>query len=594
MTSKKLELPADDIKVTSDANDNTDAEKKTEKPARASKAKKTVSGAETEKTGAKRKSKATAAADNSAEAKKEPKAPSHKPKAALPSDNAAQSDSPAVTAATPSKRSSKDKKQASGSNGQSDMTDLKILFVSPESMPFVASGGLGEVVGSLPQALCSGIGLCNVRVILPLYSEISIKYREQMTFIGSLEVNLSWRTQYCGYYRLEMNGVTYYFVDNEYYFKRGGSVYGHYDEAERFAFFCKAVVCSFSLIGFVPDIVHCHDWQSALVPVYLKYHTGYEHIKTVFTIHNIEYQGQFGLELMGDVFDLPPEAGSDLEYKGCINLMKSAIECSNLVSTVSPTYAQELYHPFYGRGLELIIKKNHKKIRGILNGINTDVYNPETDTSIYRNYNAQTIELKAENKKVLQHLCNLPENPDAPLFGVISRLVAHKGMDILSSVCDELLKGNVQLVLLGVGDHSYEGFFTSLANRYVGKAAALITYNQDLARKIYAGADISLMPSKSEPCGLAQMIACRYGTVPIVRATGGLKDSIKDCSLGEGNGFTFENYSSQDFINAIRRCLYVYDDKENWNRLRKYAMGVDFSWNRSALEYKQMYQELIG
>lgn len=469
---------------------------------------------------------------------------------------------------------------------------LRVLIAASEGMPFVATGGLGEVVGSLPQAIMKENNEhFDVRVILPLYESISYEERRQMEFLGHFEVGLAWRNQYCGVFRTEKNGVTYYFIDNEYYFKRSNP-YGYYDDGERFAFFSKAVLDCIYLLDFQPDIIHCHDWQTALIPVYLHYHYHHLNAKSIFTIHNIEYQGKYGFNIIEDVMGLSPEAGELLEYDGCVNVMKAAIECSNQVNTVSPTYARELRDNYYAKGLAKIIQKNEFKMRGILNGIDVESYNPETDPSLFVKYGKDSIEKKKINKAELQKLVNLPVEENIPVIAIVSRLVTHKGLDLVTAIMEQLLHERVQVVVLGIGDRKYEDYFKWLEGQYQGKVASLLCFNSDLARKVYAGADFFLMPSKSEPCGLAQMIASRYGTVPIVRAVGGLRDTIKDCSNGEGNGFVFEHYNAHDLLNAIHRGLHLYKNEEQWQQLVEWIMGIDFSWAKSARDYERLYSEV--
>lgn len=469
----------------------------------------------------------------------------------------------------------------------------KILFVASESQPFAGTGGLGEVISSLSRTINTTSEEYDVRVVLPLYLDIPFEYREKLEYLGNTYVPLAWRSQYCGVFKLVHNNTTFYFIDNEYYFKREG-LYGFFDDAERYAFFCKAVIESFWLMDFIPDIIHCHDWQSALIPIYLKYKYYYPNIKTMYTIHNIEYQGQYDLSIMGDVLDLPPEAGSDLEYYGDINLMKGAIETASIVSTVSPSYANELKYQYFAHGLQDIIIKNEGKMVGILNGIDTVSYDPKTDNSVFVKYDAKTFEKKKENKKALQEFVNLPVDENIPLIAIISRLVEHKGIDLVSQIIEEVIQGPVQLVILGTGDRRFEDHFRWLQSQFNGKVSTLITFNGDIARKIYSGADILLMPSKSEPCGLAQMIASRYGTVPIVSNVGGLKDSITDCSFGEGNGFVFENYTAHEFLETIYRAINVYNNKEDWNNLVKWIMQIDFGWKKSAKEYENIYKQLLS
>lgn len=478
------------------------------------------------------------------------------------------------------------------------MRKQKILFVASEAVPYASSGGLGDVIGSLPAALCSASkGELDVRVIMPLYGSMKDSYREELTKVCETYISLSWRRQYLGIYKLEKNGVIYYFLDNEYYFKRP-TLYGSYDDGERYAFFCRAVMEALPIIDFFPDVLHAHDWQSALTVIYLKRRyaneEGYKDIKTVFTIHNIAYQGVYGHEILGDVFDLGYGDREIVDYNGAINLMKGAIVCADTVSTVSPTYALEILSPRFSNGLHYVLEQNKGKLRGILNGIDIDYYNPETDTELFANYSSNDLGGKAVNKKELQKLVGLEEREDIPVVAIISRLTGHKGIDIVMLAAEELLKDKIQLVVLGQGDYTYENYFWHLADSYKGKVSTLLMYNKDMSKKIYAGADIFLMPSKSEPCGLAQMIASRYGTVPVVRETGGLYDSIKDVGFENGNGFTFAHYSSEDLIGAVRRAVNAYNDKENYKSLVKKVMEVDFSWDKSALEYFKMYKELLA
>jgi len=469
----------------------------------------------------------------------------------------------------------------------------KILFVGSEVLPFAATGGLGEVLGSLPKALAAR-GDYDVRVMMPYYSDIGEQYRNSAKYLCNYNVGLSWRNLYCGLFELKQDNVTYYFIDNEYYFHRDG-LYGFYDDGERYAFFCKAVMDSFYFIDFMPDIIHANDWQTALIPIYnnSKYH--YD-IKLIFTIHNIEYQGQYDLKILPTVFDLPPEAGAYVEYEGCINLVKGAIETSDCVTTVSESYAKELEDPAFAHGLQDMIKKNNWKTRGILNGIDAEGYNPARDTAIAHNFTSTDFSGKIQDKLELQRLAGLREDAGVPVIAIISRLVAHKGLDLITKAMENIVRNcEVQLVVLGKGDRKYEDYFIWLQNQYNGKVSAMITYNKDLSRKVYAGADMFLMPSKAEPCGLSQMIACRYGTVPIVRETGGLRDSIVDCSYGEGNGFTFADYNPDDMANAIYRAIDLYyNNPEGWDKLRKYISTIDFSWAKSADKYDEMYSWLLG
>ncbi len=471
---------------------------------------------------------------------------------------------------------------------------MKVLYATSEALPFAASGGLADVAGSLPKALRTRLIGC--RVVLPLYESVPQHLRDNMTFLTSLSVPVAWRRQYCGVFEAKHNGVIYYLLDNQYYFKRPG-LYGHYDDAERFAFLARAVLEMLPHIDFHPDIIHANDWQTALIPVY--YHLfydqreGYENMKMVYTIHNIQYQGKYGMEILEDVFGIPQSAKSIVEQDGCVNLMKGAIEMADRVTTVSPTYAEELLDPWYAHGLDTILRLRSFKLSGILNGIDTDSYNPETDPDIYAHYSAEDPSGKAENKRALQERLNLPQRSDVPLIGMVTRLVSHKGLDLVKYVLDELLQADVQMVLLGSGDWTYENFFREAQSRHPDKFCYCAGFVPELARKIYAGADIFLMPSKSEPCGLSQMVACRYGTVPVVRETGGLKDSITDCGDGYGIGFTFKTYNANDMLESIRRALGAYGNKNDWPILVDRALKADFSWGRSANEYIRLYRALL-
>ena len=470
----------------------------------------------------------------------------------------------------------------------------KILFVASEAAPFIATGGLAEVIGSLSKALAKSDAY-DVRVIIPLYQDIKKEYRKDFRFIGNIFVPLSWRNQYCGIFEYEANNVKFYFVDNEYYFKRPGC-YGYYDDGERFAFFCRSVMEILSFIGFYPDVLHCHDWQAALAALYLKtiycFRPEYQFIRAVFTIHNIEYQGKYSLDILEDLFGISNRFRYLVEYDRCINLMKGAIECCERFSTVSPTYAGEIKDPYYSHGLDPIIRRNEFKLCGILNGIDPDYYNPATDKSLFANYDADNVAPKAVCKEELQRMLNLPVKPETPIIAMITRLVSHKGLDLVKEVIEQVLRQDVQFVLLGTGDSTYENYFSDLARRYQGKVVSIISFNSDLSRKIYAGADLFLMPSKSEPCGLSQMIASRYGTVAIVRETGGLRDSITPYGAG-GNGFTFRDYNAYDMLYVINEAIGVYHNKDEWKALQQKAMRTDFSWAKSATYYEGLYLGML-
>ena len=467
----------------------------------------------------------------------------------------------------------------------------KILFVASEATPFIQTGGLAEVIGSLSTALAA-TGKFDVRVVIPLYSDIKKEYRDKFTYLGNLYVHLAWRNQYCGIFSYEKDGVIFYFLDNEFYFKRPGC-YGYFDDGERFAFFSMAVLEIMPFLNFYPEVMHCHDWQAALAAIYLKtnycFRQEYQFIRSLFTIHNIEYQGQYSLDILSTLFDIYGKYQYLVEYNNCINLMKGAIEVSERFSTVSPTYAEEIKNPYYAHGLDPIIRNNQFKLRGILNGIDDKGYNPQLDSHLFANYSADDMSGKAICKSELQKMLNLPVKPNTPIISMISRLVAHKGLDLVTNVIEEILQDDIQLVILGTGDYQYESYFKDLARRYPDKVSANIVFNGDLSRKIYSGSDIFLMPSKSEPCGLSQMIACRYATIPVVRETGGLYDSIKPLY----NGYTFTNYNAHDMMYVIREAIYDYRNKEVWQKLMYNAATCDFSWKKSAGEYEALYMEML-
>ena len=471
----------------------------------------------------------------------------------------------------------------------------KILIVGGEAVPFASTGGLGDVMGSLPEALArSG---ADVRAVIPLYGSISDTYRDKMEKVCEFTVSLSWRRQYCGVYAYKKGSATYYFIDNEYYFRRN-SIYGQYDDGERFAFFCHAVLDMLPLIGFFPDVLHANDWQAAMTVIYLKQKYGADHryadIKTVYTIHNIDYQGIFDFAILGDVFDLPAEARPCVEFDGCINLTKGAIACCDRLTTVSRSYAGELRSPYFSGRLSAIICQQEYKTHGIVNGIDTAYYNPNGDPDLKFSYSLEDMAGKAENKAELQRMFGLAESPTTPVVAMISRLASHKGFDLVKCVLEEILQWDVQFVLLGTGEAELEDYFSGLASRYPGKVGVVLAFNKALAKQVYAGSDIFLMPSKSEPCGLSQMIASAYGTVPVVRAIGGLRDTIHPYNpeTKEGNGITFESYNAHDMMDAVRRAVALFAEREHWPVLVRNAMTADFSWDASAAGYLSIYNDL--
>ena len=476
----------------------------------------------------------------------------------------------------------------------------KILFVGAEVMPFATTGGLGDVMGSLPAAIARADASADVRVVMPLYRAVGEPWRSQMKEEAVFELSLSWRNLYCGIKSLKRDNVVYYFVDNEYYFNREG-LYEHYDDGERYAYFCRAVLEMLPHIGFYPDILHAHDWQGALSIVYLtrlfRPRAEYAGIKTVYTIHNIEYQGKYDFSILGDVFGLGEDSHGILEYDGRINLMKGGIVCADLVSTVSPRYASEICTAEYAHRLEYIIGDNRGKLRGILNGIDYHYYDPENDAEIPFRFSSGNLSEKVKNKTELQKELGLTVSKETPLLAIVSRLASHKGLDLVVEIAQGLLsEHDVQLVVLGKGEERYESFFRETEHRFPQKMRALICYDRSLSKRIYAAADIFIMPSRSEPCGLSQMIASRYGAVPVVRETGGLYDSIQSYREEDGklygNGFTFAGYSSHELYDRILSAVALYRGGEVWERFVKRVMETDFSWAVSAKKYLEMYQEL--
>ena len=478
---------------------------------------------------------------------------------------------------------------------------MKILFASPEVAPFIKTGGLADVAGSLPQALAKEGH--EVKVILPLYEGIGQEWRSKMTFLKYFNVTLSWRQVYCGVFELERDGVTYWFVDNEYYFKRF-QIYGHFDDCERFAYFSRAVIETPGQLDWAPDIIHCNDWQTALVPVYLleeKYRIPQlANAKSVFTIHNIEYQGRYGEQVLKDVIGLDSSYFNEgmLAYFGDVNLMKGAIMASNFVTTVSPTYAQELRTPFYAKGLDGVINQQAGKIEGILNGIDMELYDPAANPGLAANFTPKSLfKGKNECKLALQKAVGLQENVDVPIIACVSRLVGPQGFSLPPPVLHEIMGLDVQMVVLGTGDWQYEEAFRHAQSQYPGRFAAQLTYSAPLSTMIYAGADIFLMPSISEPCGLSQIIAMRFGTVPVVRETGGLKDTVTPYNkfTGEGRGFTFSNINAGDMMWVLREAVDLYhNNKKAWRGLQKAGMTADFSWTNSAKQYLDIYQRIQG
>ena len=477
---------------------------------------------------------------------------------------------------------------------------MKILFAASESVPFVKTGGLADVVGALAPVLAKEGH--DVRVIIPMFGAIPQEYQQQMTHVCDFEVQLGWRRQYCGIEMIRKDGVTWYFMDNKYYFGRP-YIYGMGgDEYERFGFFCRGVLNMLPLTGFQPDVIHAHDWQSGMIPALLRiqyahlpFYTG---IKTVFTIHNLQYQGIFGIREVQDILGLGDSLWTDdkLECFGCANFMKAALVYTDLITTVSPSYAEEIQTAYYGERLDGLLRARNRELSGVLNGIDMNEYDPATDSRIARNFTFENLEGKAACKKALQEDLGLDVKPDTPVIGMVGRLSNQKGLDLVDYVISDIMRQDVQLVVLGMGEGRYFNLFSWAETEYKGRVAARFTMDHNLAHRIYAGADMFLMPSQFEPCGLSQMIAMRYGTVPIVRETGGLRDTVLSYNEfnGEGNGFTFFNYNAHDMLHTIERASDYYKNKPDvWKKLQERGMKGDYSWDHSAREYVRLYESLF-
>ena len=477
---------------------------------------------------------------------------------------------------------------------------MRILYAASEAVPFCKTGGLADVAGSLPPALAAAGA--EVAVVLPLYQRVKEKFAAELELVCEEYVNLAWRNCYCGLYRTRQNGVTWYFIDNEQYFLRP-DLYGYDDDNERFGFFSRAVVKMLDHMDFWPDVIHCNDWQTSLIPVYLKdegvREERYFSIRTALSVHNVEYQGRGDAARLGDIFGLDRGWVDDgtLMMDGSLNLLKGAILCTDAVNAVSPSYAEELKLSYYAHGMETIMQRCSHKLSGVLNGIDVVRYDPANDNGIAAKYSSADVSGKAANKAQLQQMVGLQEDPNVPIIGMVSRLVDHKGLDLVVQVFQQIMELPVQLVVLGTGDKKYEEFFRWAADAYPGRVAVTLAYNDALSSAIYAGADLFLMPSKSEPCGLSQMIAMRYGTLPIVRETGGLKDTVHAYEdwCDAGNGFSFAEYNADDMLYTIALAVRLYhEDRDAYTRLQKRAMEEDFSWNRSALRYLSIYENITG
>ena len=480
---------------------------------------------------------------------------------------------------------------------------MRIAICASEGAPYAKSGGLGDVMEALPAALARIEGN-EVALFLPYYSKIKTNEKYPTVQVAELSVQLGWRQQYCGVMKLtnRTDGVQVYFLDNEYYFGgRTGAIYGDMDDGERFAFFSRACLDAMIAVDYIPDVVQCNDWQTAPIPVYLKanYHSAFPNTRCMYTIHNVEYQGWANAAFFDDVLGLPWEYRGVMDMNNSVNVMKGAIETADLVTTVSETYARELMYPYYAHGLDGILSTNAWKLTGITNGIDVNVFNPATDPALPAHYDSETfVEGKAAVKAALQAEVGLPVKPDVPLMVMVTRLAGHKGLDLLCYIARRLMwEEDAQLLILGTGEAQYETFFKELAEQFPEQVAAKITFNLSLASRIYAGGDIYLMPSKSEPCGLSQMNAMRYGTVPVVHATGGLKDTVPPADEnGEGGlGFTFQSYNADDFLAAVKRCLNLYNNnRDGFRALQKRGMDTDFSWDVPAGRYMEQFQKMLS
>jgi len=476
---------------------------------------------------------------------------------------------------------------------------MKIVFAASEAAPFIKTGGLGDVAQALPEALSEYKGN-EILLFLPYYQKIKENPNIEVERVAELGVQLSWRYSYVGImkYKSRRRKLRVYFIDNDYYFKRESS-YGFYDDGERFAFFCKAILESLVYLGESPDIIHCNDWQTALLPALLHgfYADKLGSAKTVFTIHNIEYQGWSDPYFLCDVLGLPESYESTFTYNGSLNFVKGAILTCDALTTVSRTYAKEICTPYFAHGLSGVINDHVFKLSGIVNGIDVAGNDPKTDPDLAKNYGpCDFAEGKAACKADLQNLVGLPVRSDVPLIGLVSRLVSHKGLDIMCEAMDELLEKDVQFVILGTGDEYYEKKLSEIAEKHPYKLSLNLKFSKSLASKIYAASDIYLMPSKSEPCGLSQILAMHYGSIPVVHETGGLKDTVPPYNefTKEGKGFSFSRFEGRDMLDAIDRALELYADKDAWNSIIKSDMTADFSWKVPALEYMELYNKLIA
>lgn len=477
---------------------------------------------------------------------------------------------------------------------------MRVLFVASEASPFIKSGGLGDVAGALPKALAEKDA--DVRVVIPKYKDINWELKDKLRFVKWFMVKVGWRTEYCGIFEYFYNGVTYYLIDNEKYFNRD-ELYGFYDDAERFAFFDRAVLDMLKQIDWQPDLIHCNDWQTGMLPVLLKFEYKrndmfYWNMKCVYSIHNIAFQGVYDPQILPELFgfDMELYENTCLKFDAGVSFMKGGLYYSDVITTVSESYAHEIQTPEYGQRLDGVLRDRSYALRGITNGIDYDEFNPSADNFIFKNYDVNSIKNKTINKTELQKELGLTVDENIPMIGMVTRLTQQKGLDLLVNISDRLLQENIQLVILGNGDKHYEDHFKWLDYTYGNKVSVNIKFDHVLANKIYAASDMFLMPSLFEPCGLGQLIALRYGSIPIVRETGGLRDTVTAYNeyTGEGNGFSFSSYNADDLYNVIKYALSKFEDKKRWNNLIENAMKCDNSWEKSAQVYLNMYRELTG
>ncbi len=476
---------------------------------------------------------------------------------------------------------------------------MKILFVASEAVPFIKSGGLADVAHALPKKLRE-MGN-DVRVVIPKYADIPQNLLAGSRKVAQFTVHMNWRQQYCGIEEVIHDTIPYYLVDNEYYFKRAG-LYGHYDDGERFSYFCRAVLEMLEPLDFIPDVIHLNDWHTGMASVLLSHEylhrPGFGHIKSVFTIHNLKYQGIFPGGILPDLLNLPMDYfySGELEFYGNISFMKAGIRFSNYVTTVSPTYAMEIQNPYFGEQMDGIIRDRESTLFGIVNGIDTEIYDPKNDPYLHKPYDITSVWHKRENKEELQRQLGLPVDPSVPMVAMITRLTDQKGLDLVAHVLHEILQTELQLVILGTGDHHYEQMFRNFQTMYPSRLSAQLRFDNALSHMIYGASDLFLMPSLFEPCGLGQLIALRYGSIPIVRETGGLKDTVIpwDEFAGTGNGFSFANYNAHEMLHAIRYGLQCYHEPGQWKVIQKNAMTSDNSWTHSAKLYKELYSKLAA